>query len=1608
MRTIRERARPAAVLTTTIAAALTAALIALPSPGSATAPIEDPGLVCPTLDDPVLGGLVPPVDETPWFSPIEGGVTITGSTGRFSSLAHAECSYSLPVIGASDSPFGGFASLEVHWATPNSLERDRRRACLMEESFRNGVGVVRDEVGAYAVYAIDSPVPFDPVAFDRAARQLLDQVAAGALDCDGVEAPDPAPLPPLLAEAFAPLADPIPTPPAATEPDPAPADPAPADPAPADPTPADRTPDTLPSDTPPDDPVPVDPAPIDDRETTAAIPVADPGTPATTRGTPWHRWPLRIAGIAAMIGSLLLLTRTFLRVRREAPVHPLLDIGAVAVTLTVAVVMLALFPITADARWIAAALALGAVLGWWQGTHLVVRRTARGWAARRTGWAIVAFAAGTVIAQVAGYLDRAGIIALGIALSFLSAALTAGLIAGRHPKLGEAHAATTGGRAGTAGTAAIAILTLGLAGAHLAALDQAAAHADGARTSGPEPVDPALDTLIDLVDWSETMIVGGLFSEFDKPPVLVPAPRAFGEPPEPVRSTEEWTATYRGEERTHRVDETYTFALRSDGGCCSILYSGTGTVESEFIGAEEHIAEGRLHDVQIAAVEGFVSEPFSGLPSQGLIPFGEVRSLVRWIPGEEPVPPLSQPETCGRVVGEARPQHERERSDGQGGFDTYLVNGAPAEPRRHDLDSLLVIPCEVPGFTVEAALTTAPPPPPSDDPSRNGGCPVRQEVIGRLAPANHLPGEVTRTTGELFLDPNAPACSDFVAFGQGGSGGARHELSLQFTRPTDEGWRMYGGGTDELLWADLPLPGELPEDEEQRCAIGPDGLPVEPDDTEIGCTGTIRHQIGEVRIHIWTDWQTWDGPNVLVFVTAPWGSYSYRCHYCVPTDPGVLGFIAAVNQMAVDAGHQIAITATSDLDTPSEPVTDPATPTDDATTDETVTDPAADPATADPDEAETTTTTTDDGLEAAPLAALAALAGSAALHALSRGGRRDGDLDDDLLQEPSRWEPPPRRDVPSWVTDPRPLSEIWAEEAAAEASRHGGDLRWDPERNALTTPERREADRLEHLQREGRDRWHQITSAIGPSGMTDLVDYLDHAEAHVVRADGEIDLEALARVEAAVERLGHLHLGYLQAEDYTYRDAAWDTLGEGARHPVVRIGAGLLLGPGADPVLQTLAMIAGTDQMIREGATEREILDALTDELVLYGGLSIAAMAGGQLVQANAAEIRRAVGEAARAGTELADHLLAQLPEDIARALATAGRDSIQFLDQLNRFGNTDVTDAWRRGLGNTWNHAGHTSRLAQLTATDPRLGRSVSELYDQIDQLGPSRTLSPSHRPLNPVEQRALDLLRRDPAGYQEAVRQGLVPPEVHRTVNWARDRVVHDAISQTVQDLGPRSGLTQIDITGTGANPLSVRATRGWTDVDLTAVGDPAATERFRQQFQQNLDAAFGRPGAAQALDVTCFAGRSGSTSGFTDPALRNWLPVEANYSGQSVRVTDTGRAIHGYRPSAAANQPIPRLPTGGGTNVTARADVQRLITAHNRTRPPTSVLDDLRYNGKYAQRIWKLEQVGIGTPTPEGIRVLEQIKADRSWVPSAEELQAAAETYATFTGLIAGRTP
>lgn len=895
-----------------------------PAPVVATAPepLPDPRLACPTIE-----GMMPPNDSTAYYAEREGLVLVFGSTVRISTLSLAECSYS---SDDEASPVG-WATIEVYWANPSTIEEHRVRACTLSETERDGVGVVAlgGSAAAYATYSVNAAEPVDTAPFVTAARALLDQAAPLATSCDGVAAP-PAPateVSGLLAGAFSP-------------------DVLAGDGGPAAPTEA--TPDAADGSTDRADATTVVPGGVDQSAATAA---SDDGASG---------W-LQALGVVAVIVALALLALTFVMIRRETRIRPGFDVARVLVITLVAVAGTALLADATSAVAVVAAIVLGFAVGAWQGSKLVVRVVGDGWTARRTGWSVVAFAIGIAVTQVAARFDSVAGLTLGLSTTFLSAALAAGVIIGRRGRLIDARRAAT--------VTAVVLFAFALA----AVPNRESSRADD---GDPETVlaDERTDTqmaLVELVDWSSIDIRGGLFAGEGKPGVATSVPAALDAAPDPVTSSTTWSVDFGAGPVTYTVDETYTFGLRSDGICCTVDYVGSGTTTDPSGTITTYEAVGRLADIQSVAIEGSPDNPqaFAVLG----VPFGEVQSFAGSNAPAD-LPATSDPATCGRPVAEQRSSFDLEQTGGEAALTTYRVDGQDRESPRGFDRLTMTTDCDVAGFTPADALALAPPAPPIDDPSRGVGCPVFQEVLGALAPASNLAGVDTTTTARAFLAPNEPSCNESVTLGQGGPGETRHELRYQFAQPTDPAFGEDSSQVDEIYWTDLPLASDIPAD--LRCAVDESGAPVAPADPLIGCQQVDRYDIDGIRVFVMTDWQTSDGPNVVVFVTAPWGSYSYRCHHCTPTDPAIADFLAAFNAFAVDTGEQIATVAetmaTPDDADDSDDVTEPAGTTVDGT-------PDGDAAAA------ATSSSSTDRSEPAAVAALLGLSGAAAMLGLTLG-----------------------------------------------------------------------------------------------------------------------------------------------------------------------------------------------------------------------------------------------------------------------------------------------------------------------------------------------------------------------------------------------------------------------------------------------------------------------------------------------------------------------------------------------------------------------------------------------------------------------------------------------
>ncbi|MDX1689726.1 MAG: hypothetical protein R3290_01760 [Acidimicrobiia bacterium] len=148
--------------------------------------------------------------------------------------------------------------------------------------------------------------------------------------------------------------------------------------------------------------------------------------------------PVAIASIGlSLVGVVVALV--FLR--RETRVRTWMDVARLLVTGAVVVAMSLVMGVS-TVGWVAAAAAgLGLVVGAAPGGGGRVRLGPKGPMAKRSALGIVGWGLGIVVAQVAANFNRAGIVRLGLALSFLSIGTMVGLLLARSQAVGRARGA---------------------------------------------------------------------------------------------------------------------------------------------------------------------------------------------------------------------------------------------------------------------------------------------------------------------------------------------------------------------------------------------------------------------------------------------------------------------------------------------------------------------------------------------------------------------------------------------------------------------------------------------------------------------------------------------------------------------------------------------------------------------------------------------------------------------------------------------------------------------------------------------------------------------------------------------------------------------------------------------------------------------------------------------------------------------------------------------------------------------------------------------------------------------------------------------------------------
>ncbi len=350
--------------------------------------------------------------------------------------------------------------------------------------------------------------------------------------------------------------------------------------------------------------------------------------------------------------------------------------------------------------------------------------------------------------------------------------------------------------------------------------------------------------------------------------------------------------------------------------------------------------------------------------------------------------------------------------------------------------------------------------------------------------------------------------------------------------------------------------------------------------------------------------------------------------------------------------------------------------------------------------------------------------------------------------------PPPRTDVPDWINDKRPLAQIWADEAAAEAARRGlsPDEWW---RNPVTGDYvhvkvlENEVDRLE--QASLKDEWRRYVDVLGTyEGSEEVGAFIKQNESNVWRGD-RIDPEQMERLHRAIDRLRRAETGFRKVPEYTGKQQMLDYMGSLSKSTGARIVLAIGTAGKSEMLLAPWAMHQRMVDRVQAGWSDLEVATAtykeFKNEAIMYaGGTAVVglgapsigraalsgtgqvakrllptawtkalAKAGKKIVEVATRPIGPDLGDMAAKSTRRVVEAATGWNESLRRAadrtMKLAGK-AYEFGSQPIGRALTQVRKSWdlsRKGVSDAWNKAGDYARLSDLRQVNAELADACS-----------------------------------------------------------------------------------------------------------------------------------------------------------------------------------------------------------------------------------------------------------------------------------------------------------
>jgi hypothetical protein len=337
----------------------------------------------------------------------------------------------------------------------------------------------------------------------------------------------------------------------------------------------------------------------------------------------------------------------------------------------------------------------------------------------------------------------------------------------------------------------------------------------------------------------------------------------------------------------------------------------------------------------------------------------------------------------------------------------------------------------------------------------------------------------------------------------------------------------------------------------------------------------------------------------------------------------------------------------------------------------------------------------------------------------------------------------------------------------------------------------------------------QLKKAV--AGDSRLSDFADDA-GNIIVKDGIVDARGLNRLEGDLKYWIIQDKMMPQTPDYTYDDALWDTVDQGSKNIVVRIGAAYLTGGYSEMALNPISAISTMRQSIMEG---KSTYQAVKDGYV-QSGFELALGESGRLLKYASPYVK-----SAKESYNLVK--LSKVNSQLSSEISTINQLAKQCESQITRNAFMKSTEVARAGQTQAYTLNNLEKQAMQLN-NNPEFRKLMAENSNLV------------------------------PSNVKEVI--GVAKQKVYQQ---ARNSAIDDVMNQMAKDgINTSEKTFFIRQTGTHAQPSNP----GWnavkSDFDHTVeFGSSKYNQLYEQKFNTHLKA---QGTSSAAIDANVYQGTTG----------------------------------------------------------------------------------------------------------------------------------------------------